>query len=316
MHLSYCSFRNKKEFEGSLLDHYQVIKTVGHGATSKVKLVQDPTTEQLYAAKIFKISHNNFLEQRNLLLTEIECVGRIRHKSVIKIFSHHENGNYYTKNGHTSYRCMYILMEYCSNGELYDLIKAKGNFSETVTRFFFQQIIDVIEACHKAGVYHGDLKPENILFDDQFNLRLADFGSSDYNNISNLHEYKGTECYMPPEIRQHLAYSGETSDIFVAGIILFIMFVGVPPFNFADLNDHFFRCLASEDTSIMFWKYFQRRHPEVEFTDEFMDLIEKMLKADPGQRIKISDIKEDPWYNGKVPLPTEIVDFMTKDLED
>lgn len=241
-----------KKISYSFLDEYKVLQTIGRGATSIVKLIQNEYSGEVFAAKIIKISYDSYTNSRSLLETELECISRIKHKSIVKIFSHRENGIYHKKNGYERYRCHYILMEYCPNGELYDLIKHNQSFTEDITRFFFHEIVDVVEACHTAGVYHGDLKPENILFDDNFNLRLVDFGSSDFKNINFLREYKGTEKYMPPEIRQNMAYDGETSDVFVLGIILFIMYVGVPPFNYADMTDNFYRCLSCQETSEFF----------------------------------------------------------------
>lgn len=52
----------------------------------------------------------------------------------------------------------------------------KGPFSDKICRFYFRQLIDVLEYIHSQGIAHRDIKPENILFDDQFNLKLADFG--------------------------------------------------------------------------------------------------------------------------------------------
>lgn len=73
---------------------------------------------------------------------------------------------------------MYLVLEYCSNGELFDIIACTGKFDEKYTRTLFLQILQGIEAIHNSGISHRDLKPENILFDDNFNLKIADFGFS------------------------------------------------------------------------------------------------------------------------------------------
>ncbi|CAG9312738.1 unnamed protein product [Blepharisma stoltei] len=289
----------------SRLDCYDVLKTLGKGATSKVKLLQEPTSRILYAAKIFKYSQDD-IGLRDQVYTEIECLNRISHKRVIKYFNYCEGGVYRKKN-QTSYRCLYILMEYCINGEFYDLINDYGSLDTYLCRFYFRQLIEALEACHRVGVYHGDIKLENLLLDSEFNLKLIDFGSSNYKNLKDLFSIRGTENYMPPEIRQNSRYDPEKVDVFEAGVLLFIMFVGVPPFNFADISDNFYRCLIGEETSKIFWRYHQKKRENKIFTTEFTNLIERMLAFNPGDRPSITDIKEDVWFNAEVPNKEEIV---------
>lgn len=70
----------------------------------------------------------------------------------------------------------YIALELAGKGELFDFISNSGPFSEPVARYYFKQFMVGLDYVHKAGVTHRDLKPENLLLDDQYNLRLADFG--------------------------------------------------------------------------------------------------------------------------------------------
>lgn len=69
-------------------------------------------------------------------------------------------------------------------------------------------MLDVVSHMHKKNVVHRDLKPENILFDEQFNLKIADFGFTTYTNIDKLKSYKGTKTYMAPEIKKRRVYDG------------------------------------------------------------------------------------------------------------
>lgn len=68
------------------------------------------------------------------------------------------------------------MLEYVSGGELYQYLKLTGPFPETVTRYYFKQLISALDYMHKQGFVHRDLKPENIVLDADFNLKLADFG--------------------------------------------------------------------------------------------------------------------------------------------
>lgn len=94
------------------------------------------------------------------------------------------------------------------------------------------------------------MKPENLLFDENFNLKIADFGfatalaGKDGSGL--LRTILGTESYMAPEINNNSPYSGTAVDIFACGIILFIMITGHPPFMKADpKTDAYYKCLCT-----------------------------------------------------------------------
>lgn len=69
-----------------------------------------------------------------------------------------------------------MALELCQGGELFDFIAQTGRFEEPVARYYFKQLLDGLEYLHNNGISHRDLKPENVLLDDQFNLKIADFG--------------------------------------------------------------------------------------------------------------------------------------------
>jgi calcium-dependent protein kinase len=76
---------------------------------------------------------------------------------------------------------LYLVMELCSGGELFDRIIAKGNYSEREAASIGRQIVNVVHACHFMGVMHRDLKPENFLMvskDDNSPIKATDFGLS------------------------------------------------------------------------------------------------------------------------------------------
>ena len=88
-----------------------------------------------------------------------------------------------------------------------------------------------MEYLHKNKITHRDLKLENILINKDFNLKIADFGFAYHGkNISCLTEYKGTKTYMAPEMLERKSYDGRKADIFSAGVIIFILVVGLFPF--------------------------------------------------------------------------------------
>jgi serine/threonine protein kinase len=98
---------------------------------------------------------------------------------------------------------------------------------EKMARYFFHQLISAIDYCHRAGVAHRDLKPENILLDNDFNIKISDFGFSTFISRT-LTSHVGTKLYMAPEM--HMAdrsYNGPSVDIFALGLILFTLYTGL-----------------------------------------------------------------------------------------
>ena len=73
---------------------------------------------------------------------------------------------------------------------MFEYIAHSGKFGEIYARHYFNQLMEGIDYLHAAGFAHRDLKPENILFDDQFNLKIADFGFA-----SETHDHNGPKLF-------------------------------------------------------------------------------------------------------------------------
>lgn len=96
---------------------------------------------------------------------------------------------------------IFVVMEYVSGGELFDLIAQKGRLPEAEARYYFKQIIDGVDYCHHNLVTHRDLKPENLLIDENKSVKIADFGLS---NLMKDGKFLKTSCgspnYAAPEV--------------------------------------------------------------------------------------------------------------------
>jgi len=169
-------------------------------------------------------------------------------------------------------------------------------FEESIARTYFQQLMSGVEFCHSKGVVHRDLKPENLLLDDQFTLKLADFGFS--NVVCAAHKLMFTECgtpgYMAPEMLKSKGYDGTKADIWACGVILFIMLAGFPPFQKPSTSDWWFNKL-SNNKHALFWQAHSR---SAYFSDQTKDFINKILNPDAEKRISIADMKKHPWWKG------------------
>jgi calcium-dependent protein kinase len=127
---------------------------------------------------------------------------------------------------------VHLVMELCEGGELFDRIVARGHYSERAAASVFGTIVDVVRLCHSNGVIHRDLKPENFLFANKSEdspLKVIDFGLSVFFSPGDrFTEVVGSAYYMAPEVLKR--NYGPEVDIWSAGVILYILLCGVPPF--------------------------------------------------------------------------------------
>jgi serine/threonine protein kinase len=289
----------------SQLGKYTLIRTLGSGANSKVKLALDKTTNRYFAVKILKKGNPNldskFLE---LVMTEVHTMSQLSHPNIVNLIEYGKDGVVEKQNG-VKEPVIYIVLELATGGELFDYVATTGRFSEPIARFYFHQLMNGLEYVHNKGIAHRDLKPENVLYDQYFNLKIADFGFAapvEGRDGSGYSKTKlGTESYMAPEIHMRKPYSGPSVDLFASAIILFITFTQHPPFTKAVPEDPFYRLLCANRADL-FWKAHSKNKPNGAdfFTDDFKNLITAMLQFDPTQRISLAEVKAHPWYNGPV----------------
>ncbi|OHT15602.1 CAMK family protein kinase [Tritrichomonas foetus] len=196
--------------------------SIGEGAFSIVKLAFHEYTQQYFACKIVpktKIAHGN-LEQRFEI--EIRINQQMHHPGVVGIYDIlKDNFNYY------------IMMEFCPNGELFQLIVDRKRVSEEESKPLIMQILETIDYIHKMGVAHRDLKPENILIDKLGRLKISDFGLSKFVDSKGLVSTPcGSPCYASPEcVAGNGPYNGKTNDVWSIGVIVYAMLTGELPWT-------------------------------------------------------------------------------------
>ena len=142
-------------------------------------------------------------------------------------------------------------------------------------------------------------QPENLLLDSNGLLKISDFGLSALHNTVNegmtltsskfLHTTCGSPNYVSPEVidSEGCGYDGRKADIWSMGVILYVMSTGCLPFDEKSMPDLFSKIRSA--------KY---RQPKG-ISNDLIDLISKILIADPKQRISIDDIQQHSWYVGK-----------------
>ncbi|KAG9133719.1 hypothetical protein Leryth_019351 [Lithospermum erythrorhizon] len=191
-------------------------------------------------------------------------------------------------------KAVHIVMELCEGGELFDRIVAKGHYTERAAAAMIRTIVEVIQVCHKHGVMHRDLKPENFLFANKKEtsaLKTIDFGlSMFFKPGEKFNEIVGSPYYMAPEVLKR--NYGQEVDVWSAGVILYILLCGVPPF-WAETEQGVAQAIIR---SVVDFK----RDPWPKVSDGAKDLVKRMLNPDPKQRLTAQAVLDHPWIrNGK-----------------
>lgn len=231
---------------------------------------------------------------------EVLVLKQLDHLNITKLVDY---GTAKVSKGSRSKDVFFVALELAKGGELFDFIATTGAFDEKVARYFFRQLIEGLEHLHENGMSHRDLKSENILFDKEFNLKVADFGYASTKGKNST--IVGTEDYMAPEVLKGTSYSGQAADIFGAGLILFVMVTRSKPFLRAEPTDQYYKYMATNRPK-KFWNIHEDRDKGIEFSKELKSLINSMFAVNPFHRPSISEIKENPWYNGEVATHKDI----------
>lgn len=223
----------------SRLDSYEILRTIGHGVTSKVKLGRDVETGEYRALKILKYSKALSTQSELSFFNTVP-----EHPNIIKFFGFKENATYTKKYGQGEKQVSYMGLELAQRGEIFDFVANLGAFPEPICRYYYKQMLTSLETIHASGITHRDIKPENIFIGENYDLKVADFGFSTMlagkRGDSLLTSIKGTLPYMAPEILEKRPYRGDAADLFASAIICFILNTGLPPFRRAEVsNPHY-----------------------------------------------------------------------------
>lgn len=194
------------------------------------------------------------------------------------------------------------MLELVGGGELFDLVALGGRLDEQYARYYFKQLMEGLGYLHSSGFAHRDLKPENLMLDNNFNLKIADFGfaapAMGRDGSGMLETQLGTASYMAPEIHLGKQYSGPNVDLFASAIILFVILTQRPPFSSANPSDPHYRLLAGNRGEIFWQAHKDAEEGEDIYSAEFKDLFEKMMVLDPKQRLKLEEVMAHPWMQG------------------
>ncbi|KAK6915350.1 Protein kinase domain [Dillenia turbinata] len=262
----------------SLKKDYQVCEEIGRGRFGVVSRCFSTLTGNSFACK--SIDKTQLLDEidRECLDKETKIMNHVvGYENIVNLVDVFEDETH-----------LYMILDLCQEQTLYDrILQINRSFSETEACAIFTQLIGAIGHCHRRGVAHRDLKPDNILFDQWNNLKLADFGSADWvNGDEKMEGIVGTPYYVAPEVILGREYN-EKVDVWSAGVILYIMLAGIPPF-YGESPEEIFEAVIRGNL---------RFPPRIfrSVSSSAKDLIRKMLCRDVSRRLSGEQVLRHPW---------------------
>ncbi|KAJ8431834.1 hypothetical protein Cgig2_027579 [Carnegiea gigantea] len=125
---------------------------------------------------------------------------------------------------------LHLVLDLFPFPSLFSLLHLRHLLPESDARAVAGSLLQAILHCHQNGVVHRDIKPENVLIDPNTKrIKLCDFGSAAVKTAAPMKEVVGTPYYVAPEVLEGSGY-GEKVDVWSAGVVLYVMLAGFPPF--------------------------------------------------------------------------------------
>ncbi|HVH50071.1 MAG TPA: serine/threonine-protein kinase, partial [Candidatus Bathyarchaeia archaeon] len=244
---------------------YEIVNTIGVGATSRVDKAHDTLIDRTVAMKTF--GHGFGSEQlQEQFMREARILGRLSHPNIVSIYDlgSNEDGS------------AYLVMEFVPGKTLESVMAAQGALPLARVGVWAGDLANALNRAHRAGIVHGDVKPANIFVTNEGHIKLGDFGIARYaTQLSGTGKLVGTPAYLSPE-----QIKGETqdhrSDIFSLGIILYQMATGVRPFDGSSVTAVCAQIVAAEPPP-------PSKHNS-QLPKEFDRLVMRCLSKDPNAR--------------------------------
>jgi len=217
---------------------------------------------------------------------EIAIMKIMDHPNIIKLFESFED-----------HKNIYLVMELCSGGELFDRIIDSGHFTEVQAAILMQQIFRAMYYMHENSVCHRDLKPENFLFVskepiEKSLLKIIDFGlSCKFSADSVLTTKAGTPYYVAPQVLA--GKYDQLSDLWSCGVIMYVILCGYPPFYGETDADVLTKVRLGNFTfNAADWK---------NVSEDAKNLIRMLLKMNPRDRYTAEQALHHTWVKNKAP---------------
>ncbi|OXA43484.1 cGMP-dependent protein kinase 2 [Folsomia candida] len=287
-----CLKHDDYDFSKLRLDDLEFVATLGVGGFGRVELVQisyDPN--RVFALKCLPKAHISATQQQEHVFSERNIMLSCKCPFIGRMYRTFKDTKY-----------VYMLMEACLGGEVWTVLRDKGSFDETSTRFIAACVILALEYLHERSVIYRDLKPENLMLANDGYVKLVDFGFSKVvSATSKTWTFCGTPEYCAPEVILNKGHD-HSVDFWAFGILLFELLTGCPPWGPMAEN-----CSGSDQNSdpLVTYNAILKGIESVHFTKSVskgaISLIRRLCRQVPGERLGVRNFREinsHRWWQG------------------
>ncbi|XP_072951996.1 calcium-dependent protein kinase 10 [Typha angustifolia] len=270
-----------------LSDKYVLGRELGRGEFGITRLCTDKQTSETLACKSIPKRKLRTAVDVDDVRREVAIMSSLPdHPNLVRLRAAYEDAD-----------AVHLVMELCEGGELFDRIVARGHYSERAAAAVARTVAEVVRMCHENGVIHRDLKPENFLYANKKEnspLKAIDFGLSIFFHPGErFSEIVGSPYYMAPEVLKR--NYGQEVDIWSAGVILYILLCGVPPF-WAETEQGVARAILRGVIDF-------EREPWPQISESAKSLVRQMLEPDPKRRLTAQQVLEHSWLQNAKKAP-------------
>ncbi|KAK6487571.1 cGMP-dependent protein kinase 1 isoform X1 [Huso huso] len=270
-------------FSNQNLVDFNIIDTLGVGGFGRVELVQMKSDEaKTFAMKILKKRHIVDTRQQEHIRSEKQIMQEAHSDFIVRLYRTFKDSKY-----------LYMLMEACLGGELWTILRDRGSFEDSTTRFYTACVVEAFAYLHSKGIIYRDLKPENLILDHRGYAKLVDFGFAKKIGFGKkTWTFCGTPEYVAPEIILNKGHD-ISADYWSLGILMYELLTGSPPFSGPDPMKTYNIILRGIDM-IEFPK---------KITKNAANLIKKLCRDNPSERLGnlkngVKDIQKHKWFEG------------------
>ncbi|KAM4636482.1 cGMP-dependent protein kinase 1 isoform 2-T2 [Discoglossus pictus] len=279
-----AKYEAEAAFFGNLkLTDFNIIDTLGVGGFGRVELVQLKSDEvKTFAMKILKKRHIVDTRQQEHIRSEKQIMQGAHSDFIVRLYRTFKDSKY-----------LYMLMEACLGGELWTILRDRGSFEDSTTRFYTACVVEAFAYLHSKGIIYRDLKPENLILDHRGYAKLVDFGFAKKIGFGKkTWTFCGTPEYVAPEIILNKGHD-ISADYWSLGILMYELLTGSPPFSGPDPMKTYNIILRGIDM-IEFPK---------KITKNAANLIKKLCRDNPSERLGnlkngVKDIQKHKWFEG------------------
>nr|XP_021551810.1 cGMP-dependent protein kinase 1 [Neomonachus schauinslandi] len=270
-------------FANLKLSDFNIIDTLGVGGFGRVELVQLKSEEsKTFAMKILKKRHIVDTRQQEHIRSEKQIMQGAHSDFIVRLYRTFKDSKY-----------LYMLMEVCLGGELWTILRDRGSFEDSTTRFYTACVVEAFAYLHSKGIIYRDLKPENLILDHRGYTKLVDFGFAKKIGFGKkTWTFCGTPEYVAPEIILNKGHD-ISADYWSLGILMYELLTGSPPFSGPDPMKTYNIILRGIDM-IEFPK---------KIAKNAANLIKKLCRDNPSERLGnlkngVKDIQKHKWFEG------------------